>query len=116
MDKHARVRGFGCNAPPGSFYNGIQSPQTHAPTIVHKRGTIEVKKPRSNIYELIDVFKREQAATEATYQQLETGVIPPECKTKSTGNWSRGFSRKNVSRTSINKRICYWTSSWTNYK
>ena len=54
-----------------------------------------MKKPHSNIYELIDVFKREQAATEATYQQLETGVIPPECRRKSTGNWSRGFSRKN---------------------
>ena len=29
---------------------------------------------------LIDVFKREQAATEVTCQQLETGAIPPPWK------------------------------------
>ena len=47
------------------------------------------------VNELIDVFKtREQAATEVTYQQLETGVIPPECRgsaekmTMSTGQVS----------------------------
>ena len=41
----------------------------------HNRLKRIVKKPHPNIYELIDVFKGEQAATEVTCQQLETGAI-----------------------------------------
>ena len=46
----------------------------------HNRLKRIVKKSHPNIYELIDVFKREQAATEVTCQQLETGVILPPWK------------------------------------
>ena len=46
----------------------------------HNRLKRIVKKPHPNFYELIDVFKREQAATEVTYQQLDTGANPPPWK------------------------------------
>ena len=46
----------------------------------HNRLKRIVKKPHPNIYELIDVFKREQAASEVTLQQLETGANPPPRK------------------------------------
>ena len=48
----------------------------------HNRLKRTVKKPHPNVYELIDVFNREQAATEVTCQQLETGAIPPPWKKK----------------------------------
>ena len=48
----------------------------------HNRLKRIVKKPHPNIYELIDVFKREQAASEVTLQQLETGANPPPWKKK----------------------------------
>ena len=41
-----------------------------------------VKKPHPNIFELIDVFKREQAANEVTIIQLATGANPPPRKRK----------------------------------
>ena len=46
----------------------------------HNRLKRIVKKPHPNIYELSDVSKREQAATEVTYQQLDTGANPPPWK------------------------------------
>ena len=48
----------------------------------HNRLKRMVKKPHPNIYKLIDVFKREQAASEVTLQQLETGANPPPRKKK----------------------------------
>ena len=46
----------------------------------HSRLKRIVKKPHPNIYEIIDVFKREQATTEVTTLQLETGGNPPPRK------------------------------------
>ena len=39
-----------------------------------------MKKPNPNIYEIVDVFKREQATVEVSMLQLETGGNPPPRK------------------------------------
>lgn len=46
----------------------------------HNRLKQIVKKPHPYIYKLINVFKREQAATEVTLQQLDTGANAPPRK------------------------------------
>ena len=55
----------------------------------HSRLKRIVKKPHPNIYELIDVFRSEEAATNVTISQLTTGANPPPCKKKYTAIDSR---------------------------
>ena len=52
------------------------------PTIVDRKLAQQMKKngEEASLKQLIDVFKREQTATEVTYQQPETGVISPPQK------------------------------------
>ena len=47
----------------------------------HSRLKCIIKKPHPNIYEIVDVFKREQATVEVTMLLLETGGnLPPRKK------------------------------------
>ena len=55
----------------------------------HSRLKRIVKKPHPNIYELIDVFRSEEAATNVTISQLTTGANPPPRKKKYTAIDSR---------------------------
>ena len=55
----------------------------------HSRLKRIVKKPHPNIYELIDVFRSEEAATNVTISQLTTGANPPPHKKKYTAIDSR---------------------------
>lgn len=48
----------------------------------HSRLKRIVKKPHPSIYEIVDVFKREQATVEVSTLQLETGGNPPPRKKK----------------------------------
>ena len=55
----------------------------------HSRLKRIVKKPHPNIYEIVDVFKREQASVEVSIMQLETGGNPTPRKKKYTENEKR---------------------------
>ena len=68
--------------PLWNYYSYDGSPTNRRLEGWHNRLKRIVKKPHPNIYELIDVFKREQAATEVTCQQLDTGANPPLRKKK----------------------------------
>ena len=37
-----------------------------------------------NVYEVVEIFKREQGVTETTISQLASGAIPPRSGKKST--------------------------------
>jgi len=47
----------------------------------HSRLKKVVGKPHPNIYEIIDVFKREEASTKIKMQMLEAGAAGPKTKT-----------------------------------
>ena len=65
----------------------------------------------ASLKQLIDVVKREQAATEVTYQQLETGVISPLQKKKYRQLEQRGSAEEmtmSAGQVSINEIPLMW--------